>query len=67
MTDREKYIVACNFAISQLTSKGSCSVVLDVHSDNPTVVRWKDVLEWLDKEYQNVQMCSLLFMQSGNT
>lgn len=53
MTDREKYIVACNFAISQLTSKGSCSVVLDVHSDNPTVVRWKDVLEWLDKEYQS--------------
>ena len=53
MTDREKYILACNFAIMQLTRKGSCSVVLDVHSDKPTVVEWKDVLEWLDKEYQD--------------
>lgn len=52
MTNREKYILACNFAVMQLTTKGSCSVVLDIHSDHPTEVKWTDVLEWLDKEYQ---------------
>ncbi len=53
MTEKEKYLLACNYAIMQLTRKGSCSVVLGVHSDNPTVVEWKDVLEWLDAEYRS--------------
>lgn len=52
MTDKQKYLLACQFAIHQLTSKGSCSMVMDVHSDNPTVVQWKDVLDWIEKEYE---------------
>lgn len=52
MSDKQKYLMACQFAIMQLTRKGSCSVALDCHSDNPTIVKWKDVLEWIEKEYE---------------
>ena len=51
MTDREKYIRACMYAIHQLTYRGSNGYVL-IDDGNWIDVPWKDVLEWLDKEYQ---------------
>ena len=53
MTDKQKYLHACKFAVEELTRKGSISLAMDIHSDNPTVVDWKDVIEWIDKEYEN--------------
>jgi len=44
---------ACKYAIEQLTRKGSSSLAMDIHSDNPTVVKWKDVLDWIEEEYEN--------------
>lgn len=40
MTDKEKYLRVCGFAISQMIERGSAAVVLDVHSDNPTTIRY---------------------------
>ena len=51
MTDKQKYILACKFAISKLTDKGSSAVMLGIHKDR-MIVDWKDVIDWLDDEYQ---------------
>lgn len=53
MTVKQKYLYACKYAIEQLKRKGSCSLAMDIHSDNPIVVKWKDVLDWIDEEYDN--------------
>lgn len=50
MTDREKYLRACGFAITQMMGNGSSAVVFGVHSDNPAEVKYEDVLEWIDKQ-----------------
>ena len=47
MSDEEKYIMACRFAIMTMIEKGSCSVALGIGSKNQTVVQWIDVLSWL--------------------
>jgi len=50
MTGRQSYILGCDFAIHQLTKKGSEFYV--VHEGNQYIqVAWKDILEWLEKEY----------------
>ena len=56
MTDREKYLCGCNYAIRKLVEKGSSSYVI-LDGDKWIDVPWKDILEWLDKEYQN---CSVV-------
>lgn len=52
MTDKQKYLRACRFAITKMKEKGSVSITLDIHSDNPTLVKLNDVLNWIEKEYE---------------
>lgn len=52
MTDKQKYLHACKYAIEMVKRKGSCSLAMDIRSNNPIVVKWKDVLDWIDKEYE---------------
>lgn len=47
MSDEEKYIMACRYAIMEMIEKGSSSLALGIGSKNQTVVQWKDVLTWL--------------------
>lgn len=55
MTDSKKYIKACMFAISEMKRRGSSSVVLGLHGEQPTIVKWDDALTWLDNEFQKTR------------
>lgn len=50
VADKEKYLRACGFAISQMMERGSSAVVFGIHSDHPVQVRYEDVLEWINKQ-----------------
>ena len=50
MTERQKCLRACSFAVIEMIERGSSSLVMDIHSGNPTSVKWNDVLEWIEKE-----------------
>ena len=43
------------FAISEMKRRGSSSVVLGLHSEQPTIVKWDDVFTWLDNEFQKTR------------
>ena len=51
MTDREKYLCGCNYAIRKLVEKGSSSYAI-LDGDKWIEVPWKDILEWLNSEYK---------------
>lgn len=51
MTDKQIYLHACKYAVYEMLGKGSSSLAINIHSDNPTLVEWKDVLKWIEKEY----------------
>lgn len=55
MTDREKYICGCNFAIRKLVERGSSAYAI-IDDGKWITVPWKDILEWLDKEYKSCVM-----------
>ena len=50
MTEKQKCLRACSFAVIEMIGRGSSSLVIDVHSGNPSTIEWKDVLEWIEKE-----------------
>lgn len=55
MTNKEAYLKACGFAVTQMIKKGSSSIALGLHSEKHpvTIVEWKDVLGWIDKEIKD--------------
>lgn len=52
MTERQKYLLGCRYAIKQMIEQGNYSVLLDCQSDNPIHVEWKKALEWIAEEYK---------------
>ena len=46
-------IAACRYAVRRMIGQGSSSIALHIGTENQTIVSWKDVLAWLDKEEQN--------------
>ena len=52
MTDKQKYLRACEYAINEMIGRGSYSLAINIHSNQPTMVKWKDALEWVEKEYE---------------
>lgn len=54
MTNDEKFLRACEYAIHRMIIDGSYGVLLGVHSNEPVMVDYVDVLDWigtkLDKE-----------------
>ena len=50
MTERQKCLRACSFAVIEMIERGSSSLVMGVHSGNPSTVAWSDVLAWIEKE-----------------
>ncbi len=48
--NKNDYIHACQFAIGELVEKGSSSVMLNCRSEHPTVIKWDDVMNWLEAQ-----------------
>ena len=59
MTDKQKYLSACRFAIHQLMKKGSIAALLNCQDNEPIEIRWKDTLDWIDKEYEILDQPSI--------
>ena len=65
-TDKEKYLRACGFAITQMMERGSSAVVFGIHSDHPVQVRYKDVLEWINKQLDVIDLNPKSTTREGN-
>ena len=58
MTDKEKYLLACKYAVRDKMEKGSYAYTVlettdtEVQTTKWIDVPWKDVLNWLNQEYQ---------------
>lgn len=55
MTEKQKCLRACSFAVIKMIESGSSSLAMDIYSDNPSTIKWSDVLEWIEKEEVRVK------------
>lgn len=54
LTNKQKYLKVCGYAVLQMKKKGISSLALDITSNNPTtIVDLEDVLDWIDKEIKD--------------
>ena len=52
MTNKQKYLLGCNFAIMQLTKYGSIEFLMHDENDDVVTVKWNEILEWLNSEFE---------------